>query len=270
MTTNVDAANMAELSTEPSVPRRSAEGMAGLAKGLAILEAFGPGREEMTIAEAARATDVTRAAARRCLLTLADLGYLRREGVNFRPLPRLLRLGFSYLRSDPLAQVAQAILASVRDQVGESVSLAILEDGESVFVARSTVSRIVSTNIVVGARLPLYCSATGRVFLAAMSDEDVRALFSGLRLAARTPQTIVDPERIAAVASEARRSGFAASDEELEVGLRAIAAPVRNPAGDVIAAMSISTSASRMTIARMVEHFLPVLESAGAKLGAAV
>jgi IclR family transcriptional regulator, pca regulon regulatory protein len=266
MTTDGDGA----LDSGGASSRRAGEGMAGLAKGLAILEAFGPGREKMTIAEAARAADLTRAAARRCLLTLVELGYLGREGVNFRPLPRLLRLGFSYLRSDPLSQLAQALLASVRDQAGESVSLAILEGGESVFVARSTVSRIVSTSVVVGARLPLYCSATGRVFLAAMSDGQIREALAGARLEARTAKTIVDPARLLAIASDARRTGFAASDEELEVGLRAIATPVCNPSGEVIAAMSVSTSAARMTIANMVDHFLPLLQRAAMKLGAAV
>lgn len=246
---------------------RASEGMAGLAKGLAILEAFGPERTQLTIADAAEEAGITRAAARRCLLTLTDLGYLAHDGKWFRPLPRLLRLGFSYLRSDPLTQLAQAILASVRDEVGESVSLAVLDGDDAVFVARSTVSRIVSRAVTVGARLPAFCSATGRVLLAALPDDEIEAYLERVSLKPRTPQTVIDADELLTTIRQVRVNGYGISDEELEPGLRAIAVPVRDKTGHLVAAMSVSTAATRMDTDVMLSTLLPALRRGANALG---
>lgn len=246
---------------------RASEGMAGLAKGLAILEAFGPERTQLTIADAAEEAGITRAAARRCLLTLTDLGYLAHDGKWFRPLPRLLRLGFSYLRSDPLTQLAQAILASVRDEVGESVSLAVLDGDDAVFVARSTVSRIVSRAVTVGARLPAFCSATGRVLLAALPDDEIEAYLKRVSLKPRTPQTVIDADELLTTIRQVRVNGYGISDEELEPGLRAIAVPVRDKTRHLVAAMSVSTAATRMDTDVMLSTLLPALRRGANALG---
>jgi IclR family pca regulon transcriptional regulator len=232
--------------------QRAPEQMAGLAKGLAILEAFGPGCRQMTVADAARETGLTRAAARRCLLTLAAEGYLAHDGKFFRPAPRLLRLGFAYLRSDPLTELAQAVLAGVRDTAGESVSLVIMEGHEAVVVGRASVSRIVSSRVDLGARLPLWCSASGRVLLAGLTPAALAAL-----------PTQIAPELLQTV----RRDGYGVNDEETEPGLRALAVPVHDQAGRVRAAMSVSTAAARMDRAAMVANFLPLLRDGAAMLG---
>jgi IclR family pca regulon transcriptional regulator len=209
--------------------------MAGLAKGLAVIEAFGDGSSQLTVAEAARRTDVTRAAARRCLLTLTDLGYLTHDGKFFRPTPRMLRLGGAYLDTASLPVLAQPHLVAARDELGESVSLAVWEEGWSVFVARAEAERIVSTGVRVGARLPAHCSATGRVLPAA-----------------------VEAVRI---------DGHATSDEELELGMRAVAVPVTDARGRTVAAMSVSASSARVTADEMHRDFVPVLAGHAARLG---
>ena len=169
---------------------RPPEGMAGLAKGLAVLEAFSPERDRLTVTEAARAAGMTPAAARRCLLTLQALGYLTHDGKFFRPSPRMLRLGTAYLATEPLPQLAQPHVLAARDALGEAVSLAVWEDGCAVFVARADVARIVNTGVRLGARLEGWASATGRVLLAGMDDASVDAYLAGATYEATTPHTL--------------------------------------------------------------------------------
>ena len=240
--------------------------MAGLAKGLAVLEAF-EDRAALTIAEAAEATGTTRAAARRCLLTLTALGYLSDDGKFFRPTPRTLRLGAVYLEATPLPRLAQPYLEAARDALQESVSLAVLQDGGSIFVARAEAERIVSTGVRVGARLPAWCSATGRVLLAALPQDELDAYLAGVRPERRTSRTAVDVGVIRARVDAARREGLAFSDEELELGMRAMAAPVRDSQGRVRAAISASAFAARVSLEDMRRRFAPVLIQAAEDIG---
>jgi IclR family pca regulon transcriptional regulator len=238
---------------------RLPEGMAGFAKGLAVIEAFDGAGGRMTLSDAAKSAGISRAAARRCLLTLLELGYVEHDGRYFRPLPRILRLGTSYLAAAPLPKRAQPILAAARDQLQESVSLAVFEGESATFVARAEAVRIVSIGVRVGARLPLYCSSTGRVLLAALSDDEVRAHLATARLIPRTSKTIVDPVALLEVVRAARINGYAITDEELEFGMRAMAVPVRDAAGKTIAAMSVSVSSHRVTVEQMLTDILPPL-----------
>lgn len=240
--------------------------MAGLAKGLMILEAFAPERSALSVADAARCTGVTRAAARRCLLTLTALGYLVQEGRVFHPLPRLMRLGGAYLGTSPLPEAARPVLIAARDALEESVSLAVLEDGHAAFIARAEARRIVETGVKVGARLPLWCSATGRMLLAGEPEETVRAVLAAARLERRTPRTLVTMDDILGAVATARAHSVAICDEELELGLRAMAVPVRDPAGRTAAVMSVSTSSARVRLSEMRETMLPVLRHHAAML----
>lgn len=245
---------------------RAPEGMTGLAKGLAIIELFGMEHSQLTVSDAARLTDTTRAAARRCLLTLTDLGYLNHDGKHFRPTPRFLRLGVAYLDAAPLPQLAQPYLASAREALGESISLAVLEDGWSVFLARAETAKVVTAGVRLGARLPAYGSATGRVLLAGLSDEAIQRY-----LVSPPPPTttymIVDPLVIMDRIKQARADGFAFTDEELELGMRSMAVPVRNAQGKVVAAMSISTFTARLSLQELRDECLPVLQHHAALLG---
>jgi IclR family pca regulon transcriptional regulator len=245
----------------------AAEGMAGLAKGLAVLEAFGSAHAKLTITDAAKMTDLSRATARRCLLTLVDLGYLAFDGKFFTATPRTLRLGNAYVESTPLPLLAQPHLATVREVVGESVSLAVYSEGESLFVARSEVRRIVNTGVRVGATLPAYASATGHVLLAGLSADDLDEYLARTRLTARTPRTPVTRTEVLERVDGARRDGYAVTDEELELGLRSIAVPVLDSRGRVAAAMSVSAFAARVPLAGLRSGFLPPLREHAALLG---
>ncbi|SAL56324.1 IclR family transcriptional regulator [Caballeronia peredens] len=258
----VESELVAEEASEP----RAREGMGGLAKGLAIIEAFSTTTVRMTVAEAARLADVTRPAARRCLLTLVDLGYLSHDGKFFTPLPRMLRLGGAYLSTSSLAQIAQPLLAAARDELQESVSLAVLDEGHSVFVGRAEAIRIVSTGAKLGGRFPAYCSATGRVLLSHKSDGEIVRHISALPLRKLTSRTISDPEDVIAAIHRAQADGYAISDEELELGMRAMAVPVRNRLGGVEAAVSVSVSSARVSVEAMTRDFLPVLQRLAVRL----
>lgn len=253
------------MSNEASAEPRQ-EGMAGLAKGLAILELFGPRNARITVAMAAERTGITRAAARRCLLTLTSLSYLDHDGKFFTPAPRLLRLGSAYLGGDTLAAAAGPILDRLRDEIGESVSLAVAEGDEALFVARSAAARVVSAAIKIGARWPLYCTAAGRVLLAARSDAEVEAYLARHSFEKRTDWTITDTAGLRQAIAQTREAGHAVSNEEIEIGLRAVAVPVRSPAGDVVATIAVSASSARMSIETMERDIVPALHQAAKML----
>ena len=249
-----------------SSPRR-AEGMAGLAKGLAILELFGAGTERLTVADAARGADLSPASARRCLLTLEAIGYLHHDGKYFRPTPRLVRLGASYFETSEFSALAAPRVAAARDALDESVSVAVRDDDVVVFVARAEVRRIVSAGVRLGARLPMAASASGRVLLAALHDDAVRKLVEETKLVRTTERTLVKPEQILSRITQARTDGYSITDEELEVGMRTMAVPVIDSTGATRAAMSVSAFTSRVTLDDLVDRFLPVLRAEATLLG---
>jgi IclR family transcriptional regulator, pca regulon regulatory protein len=250
--------------TTAGAPHRR-ETMNGLAKGLAVIEAFRV-KPELTIAEAATASGATRAAARRCLLTLVELGYVEMRGKWFRSLPRLSRLG-SVSDTISLPRAAQPILERLRDAVEESISLAVLEGDEVLFVARAEAIRIVSTGMRLGAMLPAAITASGRVLLASLPNGELAEKLSATSVTRRTPKTVVSISGLRKVIGEARTRGYAMNDEELELGLRALAVPVIDHSGRTVAAISVSASAARVTAAYMVREFFPLLRQHAVLLG---
>jgi IclR family transcriptional regulator, pca regulon regulatory protein len=238
---------------------RLPEGMGGLAKGLAILEAFSARRTRLTITEAAEASEASRASARRCLLTLVELGYLAFDGKFFRPQARLVALSAGYSGTRALPQMAQPYLALARDTLNESISIAVLDGDSGLFVARAEAERLVTTGIQIGTRMDLYCSATGRVLLAGWTDERVAAYLDRTELKARTRHSLVRKAALREAVREARAAGYGTTDQELEIGLRSVAVPVFDGKGNVLAAMSASASSARVTVAQMVKGFVPVL-----------
>lgn len=248
---------------------RRGEGMGGLAKGLAIIEAFATKRA-MSVADAARAAGATRAAARRCLLTLEALGYVERAGRDFRPLPRLRRLGGEVSSEQRLAHIAQPFLDRARDDLGESVSLAVLKDDRAYFIARAEAEHIVSTGVRVGAYLPTYCSATGRVLLSGLPQASATERLRADDRPKRTPRTLTTTAVILAEIKAVAERGFAVSDEELELGLRSLAVPVYGKDRQIVAALSVSASAARIKIAELKKVLFPRLRSAAQDLAAAI
>lgn len=261
-----EGASSLEEDTEWSGKTRAKEGMAGLAKGLAIIEAFGASTTRMTVSDAAHLADLSRPAARRCLLTLVDLGYLAHDGKFFTPLPRMLRLGSAYLSTSSLTQIAQPLLAHARDELQESVSLAVSDEGYSVFIARAEAVRIVSTGVKLGGRLPAYCSATGRVLLSGLKEDDVRRHLESVPMKRLTDRTLANTTAVLKAVKLAAENGYAISNEELEIGMSAMAVPVRNRSGEIEAAVSVSVFSGRVSVATLEEKFLPVLKAVAARL----
>ena len=253
----------------PQGTARKAEGMGGLAKGLAIIEAFSI-RDVMSVADAARASGATRAAARRCLLTLAELGYVEQSGREFRPLARLRGLGGATSKRDQLIRLAQPLLERARDELEESVSLAVLDDDKSFFVARAEADHIVSTGVRIGAHLPAYCSATGRVLLSQFADSEVLKRLGQEPLPQRTVRTLTKPTDVMTEIRSVREKGYAISDEELALGIRALAVPIVGPNSEIVAAISVSAASARIRASDLRRRFLPVLQSCARMLAAAI
>ncbi len=240
--------------------------MTSLARGLAVLRAFGDSRRALTIAQISQKTGIPRAAVRRCLHTLKQLGYADAEMNNFSLRPKVLTLGYSYLSSTPLAVSSQPFLDSVSRALKESCSLAVLDENEVLYIARSATSRVMSVALNAGSRLPAYCTSLGRVMLAQLEPEELDAYFARTKLRAMTERTVVSQKRLREILAEVRQAGYAVNDEELELGLRSIAVPVRGASGRVLAALNVGAQASRVSTAQMEQQFLPVLQRGAQEL----
>lgn len=238
--------------------RGDPEFMTSLARGLAVLRCFADEQRPMTIAQASRATGLSRPAVRRCLHTLVRLGYAVQDGTRYSLRPKVLALGHAYLTSSPLAARAQPLLDHLRDTLHESCSLGVMEEDSVYYVARAEVARIMSITLRVGSRLPLYCTSMGRVLLAARSHAEQMAYLQRTKLQPLTSRTVTDPEQLMAVFRRVAEDGYAIVDEELEVGLRSIAVGVRGRSGLVTAA-NVGTQAARMSLAEMHSRLLPGL-----------
>lgn len=242
--------------------------MTSLARGLAVIRAFAQQRQSQTIAQLSQATGLPRAAVRRCLYTLAQLGYVGASERSFSLRPRILALGHAYLSSTPLAVSAQQYLDQVNAAVRESCSLAILDDDEIMYVARSTATtRIMSIDLKPGSRLPAYCSSIGRVLLAQVGPEALKAYFARTHLQAYTERTVTSREKLLQLLQTVRRQGYALVDQELEVGLRSIAVPVCDARGRALAAMNVGAHAARMSVRELETNVLRHLRAAAAELG---
>jgi IclR family pca regulon transcriptional regulator len=233
--------------------------MTSLARGLAVVRAFSDSRKPQTIANISQKTGIPRAAVRRCLHTLRELGYVDAELNNFSLRPKVLTLGYSYLSSTPLTVSAQPYLNNISRTLNESSSLAVLDDGEVLYVARAATSRVMSVALNTGSRLPAYCTSLGRVMLAQLPPDELDAYLARTKLQAMTENTVVNPKRLRTILAEVRQAGYAINDEELELGLRSIAVPVRGASGAVLAALNVGAQAARVSVEQLQQEFLPVL-----------
>lgn len=213
-----------------------------LARGLAVIAAFDAEHPRMTLSDVARRADLSRAAARRFLLTLETLGYVRSDGREFSLTPQVMRLGFAYLSSQSLPDIAQPHLQDLSMQIGESTSVAVLDGDDIMYVARRATTRIMHVSIRVGTRFPAYVTSMGRVLLAARPDAEIDAYLARAQLVALTAQTITEPVALRERLEQVRELGYSLVDQELEVGLRSLAVPIRDRSGAVIAAANVSTS----------------------------
>ncbi|MGV1916791.1 IclR family transcriptional regulator domain-containing protein [Rhizobium sp. 22-785-1] len=233
--------------------------MGGLAKGLSIIEAFSAERPRLSISEAADIAELDRATARRCLLTLAELGYAAYDGKFFTVTPKVLRLGTACLATMPLPRIVQPFLDQMSENIGQSTSVSILDDIEIVYVARAAQRRVMSIALMPGSRLPAYCTSMGRVLLSSLTVEDRRVLLERSAITARTPMTLTDIDALLAEIEETAARGYAMIDQEVEVGLRSLAVPLRNVRGKTVAALNVGVAASAGSMQELVERYLPTL-----------
>ena len=244
---------------------RAAHFVQSLERGLAVIRAFGADTPSLTLSEVARSTGLTRAATRRFLLTLVDLGYMRVEDRRFQLTPRVLELGHAYLSSLTLPDIALPYMRDFVAEIRESSSLAVLDDDQIVYVARVPANRIMSVSISVGTRFPAFATSLGRVLLGGHSDEWLDQYLSGADLSPLTARTIADPAKLRAEIRQVRSQGWAIVDQELEEGVRSLAAPIHDSSERVAAALNVSVHASRWTLEAARSKLLPkLLATAGA------
>ncbi len=241
--------------------------IAGLEKGLAVLTLYSDRRNRLTIADAAREAGLSRAAARRVLLTLLHGGYVATDGKFFTLTPRVLRLSRGYLEARSIPERVQPVLDRIMRQTGESSSAAILDGDEIVYVARSATRRIMSVGLGVGSRLPSHATSMGRALLAFLPDEDQQTFLMRAPFPRLTSRTITDADGMRRELGRIRERGYALVDEELELGLRSIAVPVHEAAGTPQVAINISVAAAQMSALDMREKLLPILLSAVKDMG---
>jgi IclR family transcriptional regulator, pca regulon regulatory protein len=242
----------------------------GLERGLAVIRAFSADAPSLTLSEVARAVGITPATARRILLTLEELGYVRSDSRRFSLTPRVLALGWAYLSSLDLGELAGPFMEELSAKTRESCSIATLDLPDIVYVARVPTSRIMTVALGVGARLPAYPTSMGRVLLADLADDELTAYLSTLQAESLTDRTVTSPDKLRATIDRARTDDYALVDQELELGLRSIAAPIRNARGRTIAALNVSAHASRSTPTSLRADVLPHLQSTAAQITTAL
>lgn len=244
-------------------PLRGAHFVQSLERGLAVLRAFSAEEPSLTLTEVAARTGLSRAAARRFLLTLADLGYVAVAGRAFSLRPRVLELGYAYLSSQTLPDVALPHLEQLSQQVHESSSLAVLDGEDVVYVARVPTKRIMTVAISIGTRFPAYATSLGRVLLSGLPPAELAAYLERVDLRPLTRRTLASPVALRAEVDRVRAQGWSLVDQELEEGLASVAAPVRDPSGRVVAAVNVSTHATRRDPAALRADVVgPLLEAA--------
>lgn len=234
-------------------------------KAFRLLQSFSAERSAMTVSEAAAATGLSRATARRILLTLERLGFAETDGRRFQLTAGVLRLGYGYLAALPFWEHAQPHMRALSDELRESSSMATLDGGEIVYVARVPASRSMTITLNVGSRLPAYPTSMGRVLLASLPERELASYLDSVELERLTPHTITDPAALRAELNRVAEQGYAMVDGEREEGIRSAAAPVRNSTGRVLAALNVSANAARVSLEELRSRFVPrLLETAEA------
>ena len=243
--------------------------MTSLARGLIVIQAFTQQTPQMTISQLSLKTGLSRAAVRRCLYTLTKLGFAGAEdGTRYSLRPRMLTLSNTYTASNALSTSAQPILERMSAAFHESFSVATLDGDDIVYIARTTVSRVMSVDLHIGSRLPAYCTSMGRVLLAYLPQDQLEKYLARVVLTPHTTRTVTTVDKLTMLLRNTRRNGYALVDQELEVGLRSLAVPVFSPSGRVGATLNLSGSAPRMPVYDMQTKFLPPLRNAANELGA--
>jgi IclR family pca regulon transcriptional regulator len=237
-----------------------------LARGLRILTAFNGAPRPMTLSEAAKIADLPRATARRTLLTLERLGYVRGDGKLFALTSRVLTLATAYLSSNQISSVLMPVMDRIAEEAQEVCSAAILDGADAVFIARASPARVFLTGLEIGYRLPAFCASVGRALLSRLNDKELVTFLNRIELKVQTTHTIVNKTKLKAIIAADRAQGYSLVDQEAEPGFRSVAVPVRRYDGAIIAALNIGAHVDRISVAQMRERFLPLLQHATAEV----
>lgn len=241
--------------------------MTSLARGLIVIQAFTQQAPQMTISQLSIKTGLSRAAVRRCLYTLTKLGFAGAEdGSRYSLRPRMLTLSHTYTASNTLSSAAQPILERMSATLRESFSVATLDGEDIVYIARTSVSRVMSVDLHIGSRLPAYCTSMGRILLAYLPSEQLESYLAKVELIPYTTRTVNTIEKLRLHLRNIRRNGYSICDQEYEVGLRSLAVPVFSPSGRAVATINLSGNAQRMSVMDMQTRFLPHLRNAASEL----
>lgn len=240
------------------------------ARGLSVIRSFAADAPTQTLTEVAARAGLDRAGARRILLTLQAMGYVAQDGRHFRLTARILDLGYAYLSTTPLWNLAEPVMEELVSEVHESCSISVLEGTEIVYILRVPTSKIMAINLAIGSRLPAWCSSMGRVLLAGLPDDTVARVLAASDIRAHTRHTETARDKLARAVARVRADGHALVNQELEDGLTSIAVPLKDRAGNVIAAMNLSANANRFSPAQMARRLLPPLKTAAQRINQAL
>jgi IclR family transcriptional regulator, pca regulon regulatory protein len=258
---------MPKLKREGEADNRGAtDFIESLDRGLRVLELFGGGQQPMTLSDLAKAADLPRATARRILFTLERAGFVASDGKLFRLTPRVLVLASAYLASNHVVSVLQPALDKLSADAQEISSMAILDGSDAVFIARASPTRVFSSGIDIGYRLPAFCTSVGRVLLSRLSDDELAAALQAMDLAPLTPFTVTDKKRLLQAIRSDRAQDYSLVDREAEPGFRSISVPVRRYDGTIVAAINMGAHVDRVSASEMIERFLPPLREAAASV----
>jgi IclR family transcriptional regulator, pca regulon regulatory protein len=242
--------------------------MGGLAKGLAVIRAFGRDHAALSLSDIARSAHIPAATARRCLLTLEELGYVTRSGRDFLLRPKVLELGAAYLESMNIEQITKTHLEELARKSEDSAALCVLDGVDIVYVARTSVRTLLRLEAHVGSRFPAHATSMGRVLLAGLSPERLQRYFETAKLEALTERTVTDPIKLRALIEECRRLGYSVVEDELAYGVIALAVPVFDHQHRVVAALNSSSHTRRTTRTRLVRDRLAMLKQASREISA--
>ncbi|HKD55307.1 MAG TPA: IclR family transcriptional regulator C-terminal domain-containing protein [Steroidobacteraceae bacterium] len=242
--------------------------MGGLAKGLAVIRAFGRDHAALSLSDIARSARIPAATARRCLLTLEELGYVTRSGRDFLLRPRVLELGAAYLESMNIEQITKTHLEELARKTADSAALCVLDGVDIVYVARTSVRTLLRLEAHIGSRFPAHATSMGRVLLAGLSAERLQRYFDSAKLEALTERTVTDPAKLRSLIEECRRVGHAVVEDELAYGVIALAVPVFDPQRRVVAALNSSSHSRRTTRTRLLRDRLAMLQHASREISA--
>lgn len=242
-----------------------------LVRGLAVLQSFGPDRKAMTMTQVAVAAGISKPSARRFLLTLQSMGYVKRNGETFHLMPKVLDLGFAYFASLELSEIVEPHLDQLNAHVQEACSVGILDGDSVVYIARSQWQRVRSTVVArVGTRIDPAATALGRVLLASLHDSELDDFIVHHRFEQYTEHTVTDPAAFRELVAGVRSQGWALCDQELELGMRTLAAPLRDSSGMVIAGINVAANYLRVPLSRLMDEVLPLLQETARSIEAEI